>query len=80
VSGAILKGEKMINPIPERRPPEGRQRVEKQAITIDKLSQLKYPIWRCKVCGYLCARETPPEICPICKADKAKFEIIIHSM
>lgn len=23
------------------------------------------PVWRCKVCGYLCARETPPGVCPI---------------
>ena len=32
------------------------------------------PIWRCKVCGYLCARELPPPICPICKAKADRFE------
>ena len=32
------------------------------------------PVWRCKVCGYLCARETPPGVCPICKAKADKFE------
>ncbi|MCK4717362.1 MAG: ferredoxin:glutaredoxin reductase [Thermoplasmata archaeon] len=32
------------------------------------------PIWRCTVCGYLAARETPPPICPICKAKADKFE------
>jgi ferredoxin-thioredoxin reductase catalytic chain len=32
------------------------------------------PVWRCKVCGYLCARETPPLKCPICKADRDRFE------
>ena len=32
------------------------------------------PVWRCKVCGYLCGRDEPPEICPICKAKKEKFE------
>lgn len=32
------------------------------------------PIWRCTVCGYLCARETPPPICPICKAKSERFE------
>ncbi|HAF95460.1 MAG: hypothetical protein A2X34_09965 [Elusimicrobia bacterium GWC2_51_8] len=31
-------------------------------------------VWRCKVCGYLCAKETPPLRCPICKADKDRFE------
>jgi len=32
------------------------------------------PVWRCKVCGYLCAREQPPGICPICKATRERFE------
>jgi rubrerythrin len=36
-----------------------------------KLSQ---PVWRCKVCGYLCGRTEPPEVCPICKATKDRFE------
>ncbi len=35
---------------------------------------LRYPVWRCKVCGYLCARDGPPEVCPICKAKKERFE------
>ncbi|MGQ9535427.1 MAG: rubredoxin-like domain-containing protein, partial [bacterium] len=26
------------------------------------------------VCGYLCARNSPPEICPICKAKSDRFE------
>ncbi len=33
-----------------------------------------YPVWRCRVCGYLCAREEPPESCPICHAKKDRFE------
>jgi ferredoxin-thioredoxin reductase catalytic chain len=33
-----------------------------------------YPVWRCRVCGYLCARDAPPEVCPICKATKDRFE------
>jgi len=32
-------------------------------------------VWRCKVCGYLCAREKPPGVCPICKAQRERFEI-----
>ena len=35
---------------------------------------LTHPIWRCKVCGYLCARDGPPEVCPVCKAKKERFE------
>jgi ferredoxin-thioredoxin reductase catalytic chain len=37
-------------------------------------AELKYPVWRCRVCGYLCARDGPPEVCPICKARKERFE------
>jgi ferredoxin-thioredoxin reductase catalytic chain len=33
-----------------------------------------YPVWRCRVCGYLCARDEPPEVCPVCKARKDRFE------
>jgi len=31
-------------------------------------------VWRCKVCGYLCARTEPPEVCPICKVGRERFE------
>lgn len=31
-------------------------------------------VWRCKVCGYLCARAGPPETCPICKVSRERFE------
>jgi len=31
-------------------------------------------VWRCRVCGYLCARNQPPQRCPICKATKERFE------
>jgi ferredoxin-thioredoxin reductase catalytic chain len=31
-------------------------------------------VWRCKVCGYLCARKNPPEVCPICKVGRERFE------
>jgi rubrerythrin len=32
------------------------------------------PVWRCKVCGYLCARPRPPLKCPVCRADQDRFE------
>jgi ferredoxin-thioredoxin reductase catalytic subunit len=35
---------------------------------------LSHPVWRCKVCGYLCARDEPPALCPVCKAKKDRFE------
>ncbi len=76
VSEAIAKGEKKAMPIPERRPPlEERQKAKSE--TQRKISELPLPVWRCRVCGYLCARENPPEICPICKAKKDRFERFI---
>jgi ferredoxin-thioredoxin reductase catalytic chain len=46
---------------------------------IPKLNKadLAYPVWRCKVCGYICARDEPPDLCPICKASKERFERFI---
>jgi ferredoxin-thioredoxin reductase catalytic subunit len=78
VSGQIFRGERAAEAIPERRPPEPERRRIKESrssqhFTAGKAS-LAYPVWRCKVCGYLCAREEPPEQCPICKAQKERFE------
>ena len=73
VSQAAAKGEREISCVPERRPrPEERERLRNQPSKADKT--LSYPVWRCRVCGYLCAREEPPEICPICKVKKDRFE------
>jgi rubrerythrin len=41
------------------------------------LSTLSHPIWRCRVCGYICARDAPPLQCPICKVSKDRFERFI---
>lgn len=57
--------------IPERRPPFSERQNPVSAV---RPSGLPYPVWRCRVCGYLAAREEPPEICPICKAKKDRFE------
>jgi len=74
VTKAVVDGTIKAKPIPERRPTaEEKLKIEsekKNAVTGD----LKYPVWRCRVCGYLCARETPPEVCPICKVKKERFE------
>jgi ferredoxin-thioredoxin reductase catalytic subunit len=77
VSNAVLKGKKKLGSIPERRPPsEERKRAKPKSIA-KGVSSLPLPVWRCKVCGYLCAREDPPEVCPICKAKKERFERFI---
>ena len=78
---AIVRGEREAESIPERRPPEAGKR--KTAREVAKpgaggvLSSLPLPVWRCKVCGYLCARDGPPETCPVCKAKKDRFERFI---
>jgi ferredoxin-thioredoxin reductase catalytic subunit/rubredoxin len=77
VSGDILEGKKELTAIPERRPPiEEREQNRNEALT-KKLSSLQLPVWRCSVCGYLCAREEPPEVCPICKVGKERFKRFI---
>jgi ferredoxin-thioredoxin reductase catalytic subunit len=74
VSQAALKGERKVKSIPERRPPvEERRRLKPESAT-KAISSFPLPMWRCRVCGYLCAREEPPEVCPICKAKKERFE------
>jgi len=73
VSEKIVKGEKKFTPIPERRPGPD-ERAKPMAVIRDFKSDLKFPVWRCRVCGYLCARYKPPEICPICKVRKERFE------
>ncbi|MFA5867088.1 MAG: ferredoxin-thioredoxin reductase catalytic domain-containing protein [Actinomycetota bacterium] len=38
---------------------------------------LDYPVWRCDVCGYICARDDAPDICPICGVTKDRFHIFM---
>ncbi len=84
VSGNIISGKKELSFIPERRPaPEERGKIfeepqaETKTLSTESISNLPLPVWRCAVCGYLCAREEPPEICPICKVGKERFERFI---
>lgn len=73
VSERILEGEKKFSSIPERRPgPDERTKSIHGIRSVE--SNLAFPVWRCRVCGYLCARDNPPEICPICKVGKERFE------
>jgi len=76
VSKKILDGKWEINPIPERRPLKN-DRNKTEIKNSDIISSLSKPVWRCKVCGYLCGRDNPPEVCPICKAKKKRFERFI---
>ena len=74
VSKDVLDGKRKISSIPDRRFQEEKERDMKVNTTGNYNYKLSKPVWRCKVCGYLCGRDTPPEICPICKAKKERFE------
>ena len=77
VSEAVSGQGKALRPVPERRPLRSVR--EQQRNTTGSVVQgtLNYPVWRCRVCGYLCARDEPPLICPVCKAKKERFERFI---
>jgi len=75
VSEDVVKRGKNVQSIPERRPPktETASRTKHAGMA----GTLPFPVWRCKVCGYLCARDAPPDVCPVCKAKKERFERFI---
>jgi len=81
VSDKIYRGEQKLSSIPESRPTLQERllkQVEKEAFLPSSGGRAyTYPIWRCKVCGYLCARESPPDKCPICGVGRERFERFI---
>jgi ferredoxin-thioredoxin reductase catalytic subunit len=77
VSRGVVEGKEKVGSIPERRPPREKRLQKKSEKKEASISSLPLPVWRCKVCGYLCARDSPPDICPICKAKKERFERFI---
>jgi ferredoxin-thioredoxin reductase catalytic subunit len=80
VSEEVLEGGRELTSIPERRPPEGERPQDKPTPAPPKPGEAvdqdeeAIPVWRCRVCGYLCARERPPGRCPICKAKQDRFD------
>ncbi len=70
----ILHGKKELATVPERRSLQGPVGQKDTGRNGSFTAELKLPVWRCRVCGYLCAREEPPGVCPICKAKKDRFE------
>jgi ferredoxin-thioredoxin reductase catalytic chain len=72
VSDRIYRGDAQPRPVPERRGTEPER--EPHAEEFVGFTGDGWPVWRCKVCGYLCARDQPPQKCPVCRADKDRFE------
>jgi ferredoxin-thioredoxin reductase catalytic subunit len=87
VNEKVKNNPSLLGPIPERRPQEVTDAAfaaaeQKHNVSKEVPSQSNrgkkaegVTIWRCTVCGYLCARELPPPICPICKAKAERFEV-----
>lgn len=75
VSQDMVSGKRTLTTVPERRPP--REQRGKKAVGVAHgivpAGTLPVPVWRCRVCGYLCARDNPPLVCPICKASQDRF-------
>jgi ferredoxin-thioredoxin reductase catalytic chain len=82
VTAEAAEGKRKIGSVPERRPSRevrdagggARPPLAGAPAASLPLTDLPYPVWRCRVCGYLCAREGPPQVCPVCKATKDRFE------
>jgi len=86
------EGKVLIRPIPERRPPEKQARANEVApktpsIKItgtgavkDETYKAGMKMWYCKQCGYVCLREDPPYVCPICRAKREMFAEITIGM
>ncbi len=76
VSDDWIAGKKKHGSIPERRPAKFMREgySESASDSSPAPTSLPLPVWRCKVCGYLCARPEPPGKCPVCKAGKDRFE------
>lgn len=67
VSEEVRSGAKKVRPVPERRSKQPKSAPTQQG-------KPGMTVWRCRVCGYLCARANPPSVCPICKAGRERFE------
>ena len=85
VSKDIAEGKGQAEFLPDRRPTkrEDRSQFREQRVGNSQFpeppigkpdGELPFPVWRCKVCGYLAARDQPPGVCPICKVTKERFE------
>ena len=81
----VFERKTSIVPIPERRPIEkqlraytspnnnlGTKPLDKTTVISSK-PKIEMKMWYCKQCGYVCFREEPPYVCPICKAKREMF-------
>ena len=95
VTKDIFEGSKSTEPVPERRPIEKQNRAygATTVAAVPKPSDstrvpaanapaaIQQKMWFCKQCGYVCYREEPPYVCPVCKAKRELFaELVIQAV
>lgn len=68
---AYINKEK-VKPAPERRSAK-ELKINNMENDQKQLTELSHPVWRCQVCGYICARSEAPDVCPICGATHDRF-------
>ena len=75
VSADVKAGRATVGSIPERRPRRAERERRAAMAPAGSLpgGPLPFPVWRCTVCGYLCARAEPPLQCPICRVGQERF-------
>ncbi len=86
VSKEVYDSKTSILLVPERRPlgkqvrayGKGNETSEDETLGRDVMaakepSGITPRLWYCKQCGYVCFREEPPYLCPICKAKRKMF-------
>jgi ferredoxin-thioredoxin reductase catalytic subunit len=81
VNKDIATGKTAAQPIPERRPVDKLERAYKPTVKAPAETRakpkpappMKLKLFFCKQCGYVCFREEPPYVCPICKAKREMF-------
>lgn len=78
VDDDIASGQKEPQPVPERRIVQPQDNGSIDIGSGDAIMKLDSNVWRCPVCGYLCAKDQPPPKCPICGVSRDRFELFIE--
>lgn len=84
----VFEEKRKIGPIPERRPVEKQTRTFKVKPSrilegpgdVRRSSGITKKLWYCRQCGYVCFREDPPYVCPVCKAKREMFSEVTKEL
>jgi len=82
----VYEGRRELGAVPEQRPLEKQERaygVGRSEVSVERpagpgsgapmVSLAGRRLWYCRQCGYVCFREEPPYVCPICRAKRELF-------